>query len=180
MWRKRTKTPIEDEERVIADPAKARERTMNRAVKLLAAKPRSVRELRERLLEKSWTNAEIVDAVIEKLGDYKYLDDEQLARSAAEMKLRENAVGKYKLRQSLSAKKLDKETVEGAIEKVFEAIPESEVIDRAIRKRLRLKGQPQSREDAKKFYDYLLRQGFSYELVSSKMREVTAGKFEDE
>ena len=179
MWRKRTQKPLEDDERVIADPAKARERTMNRAVKLLAAKPRSVRELRERLLEKNWTNAEIVEAVLEKLEDYKYLDDDQFAKGAAEMKLRESAVGKHKLRQSLSNKKLDKETVEEAIEKVFENTPESEVIDRAIRKRLRLKGQPQSREDAKKFYDYLLRQGFSYDLVSSKMREVTAGRFDE-
>ena len=44
---------------------------MNRAVKLLAAKPRSIRELRERLLEKLWTNDEIVDRVIEKLKEYK-------------------------------------------------------------------------------------------------------------
>ena len=55
MWRKR-KRPTDEKERVIADPEKARERTMNRAVKLLAAKPRSVGERRERLLEKGWTN----------------------------------------------------------------------------------------------------------------------------
>jgi SOS response regulatory protein OraA/RecX len=60
-----------DEERVIKDPAKARERTMNRAFRLLAAKPRSVAELRERLMEKNWTNLEIVNSVIEKLEDYK-------------------------------------------------------------------------------------------------------------
>src|SRR3712207_2383534 len=35
------------------DAEKARERTLQRAVKLLAAKPRSVEELRERLLERS-------------------------------------------------------------------------------------------------------------------------------
>lgn len=60
---------------MVSDAARSRKRTMDRAVKLLAAKPRSVRELRERLLEKLWTNEEIVDAVIDKLKDYKYLDD---------------------------------------------------------------------------------------------------------
>src|SRR5689334_8780668 len=74
MWRKR-RSKIDDDERVIKDIDKARERTMNRAVKLLAAKPRSIGELRERLLEKSWTSREIVDGVIEKLADYKYVDD---------------------------------------------------------------------------------------------------------
>ena len=77
-------------------------------------------------------------------------------------------------------KKLDKETVAAAIEQVFEETPEAEVIERAIAKRLRLKGKPETREDTKKFYDYLLRQGFSYDLVSSKMREIAARDFEEE
>ena len=74
MWGKRTKK-VDDADRLVKDPLRSRERTMNRAVKLLAAKPRSVRELRDRLLEKLWTNEEIVDAVIDKLKDYKYVDD---------------------------------------------------------------------------------------------------------
>ena len=75
MWRKRYKK-IEESDRLVKNIERSRERTMNRAVKLLAAKPRSVRELRERLLEKLWTDEAIVDAVIEKLKEYKYLDDE--------------------------------------------------------------------------------------------------------
>jgi len=177
---KRKKKPLEDEERNVADPDRAREKTMHRAVKLLAAKPRSIAELRERLLEKPWTNAEIVDDVLKKLEDYKYLDDQQFAKSSAESKLRESPVGRHRLRQSLTNKKLDKETIDQAIETAFENTPEDEVIDRAIRKRLRLKGKPETREDAKKFYDYLLRQGFSYDLIASKMRDVTAGRFEED
>jgi SOS response regulatory protein OraA/RecX len=42
-----------------------------------------------------------------------------------------------------------------------------------------LKGKPETREDAKKFYDYLLRQGFSYDLVSTKMKEIAANEFEE-
>ena len=63
MWRKRTRKP-DEADRVINNVEKARERTLNRAVRLLAAKPRSVGELRERLLEKNWTNQTIVNAVI--------------------------------------------------------------------------------------------------------------------
>ena len=82
MWRKRLE--IKDEkERIIKDYKKAKERTMNRAVRLLAAKPRSVKELRERLLEKEWTNGAIVDEVLKKLEEYKYLDDEQFAEGFA-------------------------------------------------------------------------------------------------
>ena len=115
-------------ERVIKDVERSRKRTMNRAVKLLAAKPRSVLELRERLLEKLWTDAEIVDEVIEKLKEYKYLDDPQFAGDFAVAQLRQKPIGKRRLQQTLSRRKLDKETVEAAIENAFEKLPENELI----------------------------------------------------
>ena len=145
---------------------------MNRAVKLLAAKPRSVLELRERLLEKLWTNEEIVDVVLEKLKEYKYLDDQQYARDLAVSKLRQKPQGKRRLKQSLSQKKLDKEIVDQAIVSAFEKLPEDELIDKAIEKRLRLKGKPETREDLKKFYDHLLRQGFAFDLIRVKVSEI--------
>ena len=152
---------------------------MNRAGRLLAAKPRSVAELRERLLEKLWTNAEIVDEVIEKLKDYKYLDDEQYAQNMALSKLRQRPQGKRRLMQSMSQKKLDRETVDAAIAIALEKLPEDELIDQAIAKRLRLKGKPETREDAKKFYDHLLRQGFGYDLIREKMRDVVDGRSDE-
>ena len=145
---------------------------MNRAVKLLAAKPRSIRELRERLLEKNWTNDEIVDAVIEKLKEYRYLDDPQFARDVALSQLRQKPQGKRRLQQTMSRKQLDRETVDEAIENAFEKMPEAELIDIAVAKRLRLKGKPESREDTKKFYDHLLRQGFAYDLIRTKLSEI--------
>jgi regulatory protein len=171
MWGRR-RQPVDEEKRVVGDVAKSRKRTMDRAVRLLAAKPRSVRELRERLLEKLWTNDEIVDDVIEKLKEYKYLDDEQYARDVAVSKLRQKPQGKRKLQMSMSQKKLDKETVVTAITEAFEKIPESELIERAIEKRLRLKGKPETREDLKKFYDHLLRQGFGFDLIREKVSRI--------
>ena len=152
---------------------------MNRAVKLLAAKPRSVRELRERLLEKRWTDEAIVDGVLEKLKEYKYLDDEQYARDLAVSKLRQKPQGKRRLQQTMSQKKLDKEIVDEAITTAFEKLPEADLIDKAIQKRLRLKGHPETRDDKKKFYDFLLRQGFSFDLISSRMRDIANIEIED-
>jgi len=171
MWRKRGEVKP-DADRIIGDVEKARERTMNRAVKLLAAKPRSVGELRERLLEKNWTNVEIVDRVIVKLEEYKYLDDQQFASDLAVSKLRQKPQGKRRLLQSLSQKKLSKEDVDTAIKNAFAKIPEADLIDRAIEKRLRLKGKPETLEDKKKFYDHLLRQGFDFGLIREKMAAI--------
>ncbi len=171
MWQKRGKV-IDEADRVVTDPLRARERTMNRALKLLAVKPRSISEMRERLLEKRWTNESVVDDVIESLKVYKYLDDEQFARDFAMSKLRQKPIGRRRLQQTLSQRKLEKEIVEQAMGNVFEQLPEDELIDRAIEKRLRLKGMPKTREDTKRFYDHLLRQGFGYDLIREKMSDL--------
>lgn len=183
-WKKRKPSNSEtDEAEKPARPInveKSRTKTFDRAVNLLAFKQRSVAELRTRLLEKDWTTAEIVEEVIEKLAGYGYLNDAQFAKSFAASQIRQKPIGKRVLKQKLAMKKLDKETVDEALEKAFEDMPEAEIIERAIEKRLRIKGKPETREDAKKFYDYLLRQGFSYDLVSGKMRDLVKREIEDE
>jgi regulatory protein len=179
MWKKRIEIKP-DEERVIKNPERARQKTFDRAVNLLAYKPRSVTELRTRLMEKEWTNSQIVEEIIVKLEGYGYLNDKQYAENFAASQLRGKPIGKRVLQQKLTMKKLDKETVAAAIEATFEETPEAEVIERAVAKRLRLKGKPETREDSKKFYDYLLRQGFSYDLVSKTMREIAARDFDEE
>ena len=117
--------------------------------------------------------------MLAKLKEYKYLDDEQFAKDLALSKLRQKPQGKRRLKQSLSQKKLDKEIVDEAITTAFEKLPEDELINRAIQKRLRLKGHPETREDKKKFYDFLLRQGFSFDLISTRMRNIANIEIED-
>lgn len=177
MWKRQKQ--IKDEDRVIKNPERSRKRTFDRAVNLLTYKPRSIRELRERLLEKPWTNHEIVDAVIEKLKEYNYLNDEEFARNFAAAKIRQKAIGRKRLRIDLIKKKLDKETIEKALAETFEDTPEDEIINRAVAKRLRIKGKPEDQKEKKKFFDHLMRLGFSYDVVRDKMREVASGEFEE-
>ena len=164
----------------VVNPEKARERTFQRAVKLLAAKPRSVAELRERLLEKQWTNEEIVEAVLLKLGEYGYLNDERFAFGYASYKVRQKPVGRQRLQRDLQLKKVDRETADEALRLVFEETPEEVLIDRAIEKRTRLRGRPETRAEMKSLFDHLLRQGFSYELVAQKVRAASAVRIDEE
>jgi regulatory protein len=179
-WKRKNFGEETEEPREIKDVEKARRRTFDRAIRLLTFKWRSIAELRERLLEKNWTNEEIVDYVIARLEEYGYLNDEQFAKDFAASKIRQKPQGKRVLQQKLMLKKVPKETVDVALEKVFEETPEAELVEQAIKKRLRLKGKPETREDTKKFYDFLLRQGFSYDLVSSKMREIGKAELEQD
>lgn len=162
------------------DPQKARDRTMQRAVKLLAAKARSVEELRERLLEKKYASKEIVDDVVEKLKGYDFLNDERFAVGYVSFKVRQQTLGPRRLLRALELKKIDRELADDAIKHVFEETPEIELIDRALAKRIRLRGRPKTRAQTKSLLDHLLRQGFTYELVMQKVREISAAKIDDD
>lgn len=158
---------------------KARERTMQRAVKLLAAKPRSEGELRDRLLEKQWTDASIVEAVLDKLKQHKYLDDERFALGYASYRVRQRPLGRGRLARDLQMKQVDRETINQALESVYQETPEEELIDQAVRKRIALRGRPESRADAKKLFDHLLRLGFPADLAMRKARAAFEGADDD-
>lgn len=162
------------------DPAKAREKTIQRAVKLLAAKPRSVAELRERLLEKPWTDEEAVDYALAKLKEYGYLDDERYAFSFASYCVRQKPVGRQRLARDLQFKKVERETADAALDLVFQETPEEELIDRAVEKRTRLRGRPSTRQETKSLFDHLLRLGFSYDLVIRKVRAASSAETDED
>lgn len=172
MRRRQNSTPAARDEMPLS-PATARERVFQRAAKLLAARQRSVAELRERLLAGRGATRTNVEEVIARLREYGYLDDVKFAQSYASLRLRERPIGRRRLERDLLVKKVDRQTASTALDEIFDATPEEELIDRAIAKRIRLRGKPKSRQDARKLFDHLLRQGFGFELVSEKVRSIS-------
>lgn len=155
-----------------------RRKTFERAVKLLAAKPRSVAELRERLLQRRGTTEAVVETVIARLREYGYLDDERYAFSYASSKVKQRPIGRRRLERDLKFKQIENDVAAEALELVYTETPEEQLIDRAIEKRIRLRGRPKDRAEAKKLFDHLLRQGFAFELVSEKVR--SAAQYTDD
>jgi regulatory protein len=151
------------------------EKTMERALKLLSFKPRSIAELRGRLLEKEWAEEPIVNQVIARLIELRYLDDEQFAASYASSRLTVRPLGRTRLRRDLQRKKVPSEVAEQTLDEIYSEQTEEELIDRAVNKRLRLKGPPKSPEEVKKLFDYLMRRGFGYQLALKKAREAGKG-----
>ena len=76
-------------------------------------------------------------------------------------------------------KKVDSTLADEALEQVFAETPEEELIDRAVEKRIRLRGRPKTRAEAKSLFDYLLRQGFPFELVSEKVRAASRAALDE-
>jgi regulatory protein len=138
-----------------------------------------VEELRARLLEGRGATEAVVEEVIDRLREYGYLDDARYAQSYASLRVQQRPIGRQRLERDLRMKQIDKAVVDAALDSVFAEKPESELIDSAIEKRIRLRGRPQTRADAKKLFDHLLRQGFAFELVSEKVRAASKGDLDD-
>ena len=178
MRGRRLKKSDEETTRTVT-PEQIRSRTFQRAAKLLAAKPRSIAELRERLLERQGVTENLVEEVIARLKEYGYLDDERYALSYASLKVKQRPIGRRRLQQDLKMKQVPAAVADEALDSVYAETPEEELIDRAIEKRVRLRGQPKTRLEAKSLFDHLLRQGFAFELVSEKVRTVLKADFDE-
>ena len=150
-----------------------------RSIKLLSAKPRSVAELRERLLLGRSTNQTAVEEAISRLKEYGYLDDERYAFGYASLRVRQKPIGRSRLKRDLKFKKVEEQVAEEALNLVFGETSEDELVDRAIEKHLRVRGRPQNRAEAKKLFDHLLRQGFPFELVREKVRVVSTADLDE-
>jgi regulatory protein len=169
---RRLKQDRPHERSIALTPDQIRERIFQRAIRLLAAKPRSIAELRERLLQVRGANKHVVEIVIARLREYGYLDDEKFAVGYASSKVRQRPIGRQRLQRDLMFKRVNREVADEALDQVYEETSEEELIDRAIEKRIRLRGRPKDRSEAKKLFDHLLRQGFPFELVSDRVRAV--------
>jgi regulatory protein len=161
-----------------ATPEQIRARAFQRAVKLLAAKPRSIEELRERLAERCPSKA-VIETVIARLREYGYLDDERYALGYASSKVRQQPIGRRRLELNLARKKVDRAVADEALNQVFAETSEEELLDRALEKRVRLRGRPKTRAEAKSLFDHLLRRGFPFELVSEKVRAASKADLDE-
>lgn len=160
-------------------PEQIRRRAFERAIKLLAARARSVAELRELLLQGRGVTATVVEEVVTRLREYGYLDDERFAFGYASSKLRQRPLGRQRLKRDLVMKKVQNAVVDETLDSVFAEVSEEELIDRAIEKRTRVRGRPKNRVQAKSLFDHLLRQGFPLELVAEKVRAASETELEE-
>jgi len=177
--RKSKKDQADEAARPVPTADQIRERTLQRAIKLLAARSRSVAELRELLLQSRGSDKVAVEEAVSRLREYGYLDDERFAFGFASLKIRQRPLGRQRLKRDLSMKKVDRAVVDKALDLVYGEVSETELIDRAIEKRIRVRGRPKNRAQAKSLFDHLMRQGFPYELVSEKVRAASQVELDD-
>ena len=141
-------------------------RAVDKALAFLTVRPRSIREVRDRLKEKEVPPATI-DAVIARLEGWGYVGDEGFARYWIENRSANQPRGKRLLRQELWRKGVERETVDQVLEEV--AIDESGAALGLARKRLnQLRGLDEQTQ-RRRLAAFLQRRGYDWPTVKGAL-----------
>ncbi|MBL8149996.1 MAG: regulatory protein RecX [Blastocatellia bacterium] len=152
------------------------QKLFDRAIRILSRRSCSVEIMRKKLLEKG--DPELTDRVVDRLVELGYLNDQNFALSYASNKLSVKALGKARLKRSLKEKSVPDEIIDETLSKVYTEDEEERLCDQALGKHLRVYGKPEDQKGAKKLFNYLLRLGFSYDMIMKKIRSVKLSDME--
>jgi regulatory protein len=147
------------------------------ALRLLARRPRTEKEVRDKLREKEFADAEII-ATIEHLRTLGFLNDEEFARTYIAHQLAMRPKGKLALRQHLLMLGIKKETVDAVL---GEVLPEAKQEDAALKAaQAFLRRTSRSRDDPQKSRQklaaFLNRRGFTWDIIAPTVKTVLGEK----
>ena len=139
-----------------------------RTLEWILSRPHSVRETRDYLKKKQFDKKEYgitdedIEKVIVKLEEKNYLNDKNFAEYYIENRFQKKGISEKRLKLELSKKGINPEIIELA----FGAVPRDETaeIKKVIAKKRR-------KYDDEKLIQYLVRQGFDYQLSKTLVAE---------
>jgi regulatory protein len=141
------------------------------ALRLLARRELSEKQLRERLLDREHPPDEI-DRVVTHLLESKTLDDARVAGAYARTAAGVKGRGRLRVMRELSEMGIAKETATAAAADVFADVDERALIAKALQKKLRGKPKIASRAEHARLYQYLMRQGFTPAGIVAALRKL--------
>jgi regulatory protein len=144
------------------------------ALRLLGRRELSVKELRERLIDREHP-ADEIDRAIEHLLDTKALDDARVARAYARTASNVKGRGRVRVMRELSAMGIAKDTASEAVAEVFADVDERGLIAKALQKKMRGKPRIADAAEHARLYQYLMRQGYTPAGISAALRKLRGG-----
>ena len=136
-------------------------------MRLLAARPRGLKELDAALRERGFSDGATA-AALERLRDSGWIDDLAAARSA--VRLRGARYGRARVERELKARGLAKSVIAEAFEAEGGPAREVEVLRRAFAKLWRARASLAPPLRRRRVFDALTRRGFSAEKISEIIR----------
>ena len=142
-----------------------KKKAKDRALNFLSYRDRSEKEIRTKLKDVGYEE-NIIEWVIGELKRLKLIDDQKFAQSYAQTQMITRPMGEYFLRKELKQKGIGGELIEETVSKIFQEKDQLTVAVELAHKRLKRFKNIDEIKAKKRVSDFLLRRGFSWEIVS--------------
>ncbi len=141
---------------------KAREK----AIHFLGYRARSRKEMIDKLKEEEYPEV-IIDKVLDMLESYNYINDYSFAESYTKTRIKSKGIGLDRIKYELRTKGINSNTIHEVLENLTDEleIDEDELCLAKLKKRARDETDLDE-GDKRRLYQYLLRQGFTYDIVN--------------
>jgi regulatory protein len=148
---------------------------MSRALHFIGYRARAVREVADRLRRYGYGEG-TVEAVLGRLGELGYLDDEEFARLKAGEKAR-RSYGPRRVVDELRRSGVDAQLARAAVEEQFAETDERAAAFSAAARRYNRRevDDAEAEAAARRVYGFLMRRGFSAEVCAEVAREYRGG-----
>lgn len=150
------------------------------ALRILGQRAHSTGELRQKLLRRAISTAD-VNAAMAKLRDYELTNDRKFSEAFASARLQNQGFGKFRVLRELRARKVSATVAESAVEKTFAGADELGLIERFLDRKYRGKNLPEFLKEEKNLasaYRRLRTAGFSSSGALSVLKRY-AGSMEE-
>jgi regulatory protein len=131
----------------------------------------SVAQLRARLHEREHDPDEIEDAITRLLASGA-LNDARVAAGYVRGALNVKGRGRLRIQRELQAMGIGRDVAAEALAEAFGDVDERSLIKKALEKKLRGGKKIDSRQEYARLFQFLVRQGFSPEMVMGALREL--------
>ena len=155
--------------------AEQRNKAKNYALDFIGYRTRSIWEVRTRLKKRDHCQ-EVIDQVIKELIHSGLLDDLQFATRWAQGRMATKPLGEHLLRQELRLKGISDEIVEKTVAETFRQISPRELAVDMLQTRRKRYLELDRRKARQRMAAFLLRRGFSREVVWEAVDQVTNDK----
>ncbi|MBW3594280.1 MAG: recombination regulator RecX [Actinobacteria bacterium] len=155
--------------RLIDSASDLRKEAMERAGRMLALRPRTEREIRDRLTEADFPD-DVVEDTVGRLYELELLNDEDFALDWIEQRTIRKGLGPKALIAELNRKGIDRATAEAALARsgVDEQATATAEAGKLLHKVIRYP----IRDQAAKLHQMLMRRGFSWDATEAAVKAV--------
>ncbi len=139
------------------------------AYKFLSYRPRTQKEVEEKLRQKGFQD-DVITKVVEEIKRYGFINDLEYTRNFVFNKARSKTLGEIALKQFLLSKGISNEIIEKVLSEREDLIDEFEIALELAKKKLKQlktskKKKLDKNEQKRKVYEFLARRGFTWDTI---------------